>query len=77
MIDNDRAVIAVSGGGHRQLVRSRKDDPDLALLRFDTEQADIWEANLGSTLKAVLIKLTGRDPGKDHQKEHRAEVQLT
>ncbi|HEU4704960.1 MAG TPA: pyridoxamine 5'-phosphate oxidase family protein [Sphingomicrobium sp.] len=51
-----------------------KDDPDLALLRFDAERADIWEAHLGSTLKAALVRMLGRDPGKQHQEEHRAEV---
>ena len=78
VIDNYRAVIdRLWGPVIDSWYRQGKDDPDLALLRFDTEQADIWEADLGSTLKAVLIKLTGRDPGKDHQKKNRAEVQLT
>ncbi len=53
-----------------------KDDPDLALIRFDAEQADVWEAHAGATLKAALIKLLGRDPGKDHQRENQAEVAL-
>ena len=78
VIDNDRAVIdRLWGPVIASWYSQGKDDPDLALLRFDTEQADIWEADAGSTLKAVLIKLAGRDPGKDHQKDHRAEVQLT
>ena len=78
VIDNDRAVIdRLWGPVIDSWYKDGKDDPDLALLRFDTEHADIWEADAGSTLKAVLIKLTGRDPGKDHQKDHRAEVQLT
>ena len=77
-IDNDRAVIdRLWGPVIDSWYRQGKDDPDLALLRFDTEQADIWEADAGSTLKAVLVKLVGRDPGKDHQKDNRAEVQLT
>ena len=54
-----------------------KDDPDLVLLRFDAQSADVWEADAGSTLKAALIKLIGRDPGKQHQEEHRAQVELT
>lgn len=53
-----------------------KDDPDLALIRFDAASADIWEADTGSTLKAAVIKMLGRDPGKQHQDEHRAEVAL-
>jgi len=53
-----------------------KDDPDLALVRFDTTTADIWEADTGSTLKAAVIKMLGRDPGKQHQDENRTEVAL-
>ena len=53
-----------------------KDDPDLALVRFDAASADIWEADTGFTLKAAVIKMLGRDPGKAHQDEHRAEVAL-
>ncbi|QIL03331.1 pyridoxamine 5'-phosphate oxidase family protein [Sphingomonas sinipercae] len=53
-----------------------KDDPDLALLRFDTTSADIWRASAGSTLKAAVIKMLGRDPGKQQQDENRAEVVL-
>lgn len=53
-----------------------KDDPDLQLLRFDTERADIWKADSGATLVAAALRLVGRDPGKDHQRENRAEVAL-
>ncbi|WP_324807955.1 pyridoxamine 5'-phosphate oxidase family protein [Sphingomonas sp. LY29] len=54
-----------------------KDDPDLLLLRFDTEKADVWEADTGSTLKAAALKaLFDIDPGKEHQKDHQATVQL-
>ncbi len=53
-----------------------KDDPNLALVRFNASSADIWEADAGSTLKAVAIKLLGRDPGKQHREDHRAEVLL-
>ena len=56
--------------------RDGKDDPDLLLLRFDTEKADVWEAHLGSTLVATALKMLGRDPGKDHQRENQAEVAL-
>lgn len=77
-IDNDRAVIdRLWGPVIDSWYKHGKDDPDLALLRFDTEQADIWEADPGSMFTAVLIKLTGRDPGKDRQENNRAEVQLT
>lgn len=54
-----------------------KDDPDLLLLRFDTERADIWEADTGSTLKAAALKaLFDIDPGKEHQSDHQATVAL-
>ena len=53
-----------------------KDDPDLALIRFETEQADIWEAQTGSTLKAALVRMLGRDPGKEEQRKNQAEVAL-
>lgn len=54
-----------------------KDDPDLKLMRFDTEKAQIWEAHGGSTLVAAALKFLGRgDPGKEHGKENVAEVAL-
>ncbi|CAA9522646.1 MAG: hypothetical protein AVDCRST_MAG31-1700 [uncultured Sphingomonas sp.] len=51
-----------------------KDDPDLALLRFDTENADIWKSESGATLVAAALRMLGRDPGEDHQRANRAEV---
>lgn len=57
--------------------RDGKDDPDLQLLRFDTSKAVIWEADKGSTLKATALKaLFNVDPGKEHSKDHKAEVTL-
>ena len=54
-----------------------KDDPDLQLLRFDTERATIWEADKGSTLKAAALKaLFNVDPGKEHSRDHKADVTL-
>ena len=54
-----------------------KDDPDLQLLRFDTERAEVWEATPGSTLKAAALKaLFDVDPGKEHQSDHQAEIDL-
>lgn len=54
-----------------------KDDPDLQLLRFETERADIWEADTGSTLKAAALKaLFDIDPGKEHQSDHQATVTI-
>lgn len=53
-----------------------KDDPDLQLVRFDTHNAEIWKAESGATLVAAALKIIGRDPGKDQQKENQAEVAL-
>ena len=54
-----------------------KNDPDLQLLRFDTESADVWEAAKGETLKAVALKtLFNVDPGKQHSAEHQAKIDL-
>ena len=54
-----------------------KNDPDLLLLRFDTERATIWEADKGSTLKAAALKALFKvDPGKENSKEHKADVTL-
>jgi general stress protein 26 len=54
-----------------------KDDVDLALLRFDTDSANLWKAETGATLKAAAMKaLFDVDPGKEQQKDNRADVQL-
>jgi general stress protein 26 len=54
-----------------------KDDPDLALVRFDADRAEVWEATPGATLKAAALKmLFDIDPGKEHQKEHQADLKL-
>lgn len=53
-----------------------KEDPDLQLVRFDTERADIWKSEAGATLVAAALRMLGRDPGKDHQRENQAEVAL-
>jgi general stress protein 26 len=54
-----------------------KDDPDLQLIRFDAEKADVWEASQFATLKAAALKLLFNiDPGKEHQNNHQATVQL-
>jgi len=57
--------------------RDGKDDPNLQLLRFDTDSADVWEATPGATLKAAALKtLFNVDPGKEHSAEHQAKVQI-
>ena len=54
-----------------------KDDPDLLLIRFDAEKADVWEASQFATLKAAALKMMFNiDPGKEHQDDHQATVQL-
>ena len=54
-----------------------KSDPDLQLLRFDTESADVWEATPDATLKAAAHKtLFNIDPGKEHSAEQQAKVEL-
>ncbi|WP_421694275.1 pyridoxamine 5'-phosphate oxidase family protein [Aestuariivirga sp.] len=50
-----------------------KDDPELALLRFDADRAEIWENESG--LFAGLKMLFGHDP-KDDAREHVAKVNL-
>ena len=50
-----------------------KDDPKLALVRFDVENAKIWESTIGGFLKPVVNKLLGRTP-EAGMKEHVAEV---
>lgn len=76
-LDNDRSVIdRLWNPMIASWYEHGKDDQDLQLIRFDTTRADIWKAEAGSTLVAAALKMLGRDPGKDHQKENRAEVPL-
>lgn len=57
--------------------RDGRNDPDLALLRFQVETADVWEAHADATLKAAALKmLFNVDPGKKHQRDNRVEVAL-
>lgn len=51
-------------------------DPNLVLLHFEAEQADVWDAHAGSSLKAAALKMIGRDPGEDHEKDNRAAIPL-
>ena len=53
-----------------------RDDPEIALVRFDTDKADLWEASAGSLLKAAYHRITGGDPGHEVSKDQRAEVAL-
>ena len=73
-IDNDRAVIERLWNPFiAAWYEHGKDDPKLTLLRFDPEDAQIWEN--GSSLLAGIRMLFGRDPKKDYQ-DQVAEVNL-
>jgi general stress protein 26 len=52
-----------------------KDDPKLALVRFDVEDAKIWLSDVEGFLKPVFNKLLGRKP-EAGMKEKVAEVTL-
>jgi general stress protein 26 len=73
VIDNDRAtidrlwnpIVAEWYGG--------KDDPKLALVRFDLDDAKIWLSDIGGFLKPAFNKLFGRKP-EAGMKEKVAEV---
>lgn len=78
MPSDDRAVIErLWNPVIARWYKDGKDDPDLVLLRFDTEKADVWEASTGATLKAAALKaLFDIDPGRDHQRDHQATIPL-
>jgi general stress protein 26 len=75
---NDRAVIdRLWNPVIASWYKDGKDDPDLALIRFDTDEANIWKAETGATLKAAAMKaLFDVDPGEEQQKDNRADVNL-
>jgi len=50
-----------------------KDDPKLALLRFELDDAKIWQSDIGGFLKPAFNKLFGRAP-ETGMKEKVAEV---
>ena len=52
-----------------------KDDPKLALVRFDVENAKIWLSDVEGFLKPALSKLLGRKP-ETGMKEKVAEITL-
>ena len=77
-LSNDRAVIdRLWNPIIASWYKDGKDDPDLALVRFVTDSANLWKAETGATLKAAALKaLFDIDPGKEHQADNRADVQL-
>ena len=77
-LSNDRSVIdRLWNPIIASWYKDGKDDPDLALIRFDADSANIWKAETGATLKAAAMKaLFDVDPGKKHDKDNRADVTL-
>ena len=73
-LDNDRAVIDRLWNRFVAAWYEGKDDPKLALLRFDAERAEIWLD--GSSVAAGIKMLIGVDPKQDY-KDNVAEVVLT
>jgi general stress protein 26 len=78
VLDQDRATIErLWNPIIASWYKDGKDDPDLALIRFDTDKAEIWKAETGATLKAAALKaLFNVDPGKEQQKDNRADIKL-
>ena len=78
VLDQDRGVIErLWSPVIASWYKDGRDDPDLALIRFDTDSATIWKAESGATLKAAALKaLFDIDPGKVEQKDNRADVRL-
>jgi general stress protein 26 len=74
-VDNDRAAIDRLWNRYvAAWYEHGKDDPKLALLRLDTESAEIWLD--GSSLVAGIKLLLGVDPKQDYKKNV-AEVPLS
>jgi general stress protein 26 len=73
-LDNDRTAIDRLWDKYvAAWYEGGKDDPNLALIRFDAETAEIWEN--GSSIIAGIKTLFGSDPKKDYQ-DKVAEIQL-
>lgn len=66
VLDNDRATIDRLWNNHiAAWYDGGKEDPKLALLRFDVEQAEIWLD--ASSLIAGIKLLLGADPKQEYQ----------
>ena len=73
-LDTDRATIDRLWNPHVEAwFEGGKDDPKLALLRLDTERAELWLG--GSSIGAAITRLFGKDP-KASYKDNMAEVTL-
>ena len=73
LIDNDRATLDRLWNGIVAEWYEGKDDPKLALLRFEIDDAKIWLSDIGGFLKPAINKLFGRKP-EAGMKEKVAEV---
>ncbi len=78
VIETDRAVLdRLWDPTIASWYKNGKDDPDVALIRFDTAGANLWRAEAGAALKAAALKaLFDGDPVKAQQKDNRADVKL-
>ena len=74
-IVNDRATIDRLWNPFVAEYYEGKDDPKLALVRFDVEDAKIWKSDVEGFLKPALNKLLGRKP-EAGMKDKVAEVSL-
>ena len=74
-IVNDRATIDRLWNPFVAEYYEGKDDPKLALVRFDVEDAKIWKSDVEGVLKPAFNKLLGRKP-EAGMKEKVAEVSL-
>ena len=72
-IDNDRATIDRLWNPIVAEWYEGKDDPKLALVRFDLDDAKIWLSDIGGFLKPAFNKLFGHEP-EAGMKEKVAEV---
>ena len=73
LLDNDRATLDRLWNVIVAEWYEGKDDPKMALLRFEIEDAKIWLSDIGGFLKPALNKLFGRKP-EAGMKEKVAEV---
>ncbi|WP_179378900.1 pyridoxamine 5'-phosphate oxidase family protein [Jannaschia marina] len=65
VIDNDRAMIDKLWNPFVAAWYDGKDDPNLALIRYDAREAQIWET--GSSIVNGIKALMGRDLEKDFE----------
>jgi len=73
LIDNDRATLDRLWNAIVAQWYEGKDDPKMALLRFEIDDSKIWLSDIGGFLKPAFNKLFGRKP-EAGMKEKVAEV---